>query len=308
MNIVNTNPNKKFDFSVLNLQQQKPTEMGEVALNTKTKPFTGENSSSYVNQNNNIESVRVSELTARGINNAVGLLQSIDGSASVIQDKLIGMKSIAMEGTGCACQRIRKAQESITSVVNNFSWNGINFMEGGGENDQNTTLLSLNVSANDSEQDDLRLDFKSFNPMSAVDTDGEVEPIAPNLPDLNKSEGTDTHAYGDAAMYSSPDKNNYLHVHSKLMKDNAIIQLDRAISGVMAERARLAGYLKKLDLIASTNQRPNNDSRKDEQTIFTAEYANQVADFSKNEILDRADHAMSTQLNRIEKKLSALLH
>ena len=66
-------------------------------------------------------------------------------------------------------------------------------MIGGGEGNQETTTLKINVEVEPTSNKTLEIELKSFDPMSAVDTSGELEPVTPNLPDLNKSTGTDSH-------------------------------------------------------------------------------------------------------------------
>ena len=98
----------------------------------------------------------------------------------------------------------------------------------------------------------IQIELKSFHPHSAIDRDGQFHgnPAAPNLPDLNKTAGTDTHVYGDAALYhghpltGAPYKEGHLHGDNRDAIDHTIIQLDRAISGLTAERARLGRLFK----------------------------------------------------------------
>ena len=143
------------------------------------------------------------------------------------------------------------------------------------------------------------------------------DPAAPNLPDLNKTAGTDTHVYGDAALYhgstryfntGAPYKEGHLHGDNRDAIDHTIIQLDRAISGLTAERARLGGFLSRLSHMADnvTNEILNSRVRKSQ--IEDTDVASQIAEFSKREILKQTSMAMLTQINRKGSELLELLN
>ena len=237
------------------------------------------------------------ELVNRNINEATSLVQSVQEAAVSIESELFSMKNLAMQNGGCTCQAMRNAQESIRDISKNFSWNGENFIQGGGENNQNTTLRNFTVATGGEAKDDLQIGFKSFNPMSAVDTDGNLEPSTPNLPDLNKTSGTDTHAFGDSALYSSLNEDAYLHTHTNAMKKQAIIQINRAIDGIKSERERLSGFLKKLNNISETNQNKNLNENEYKQKILNGNQANEIAMHLTNKIQSRSFDAKLSQLD-----------
>ena len=308
MNTVQTINTTKMNFGALGAQSQRGIESADKATSVNARPSKVLDAVSYTNESTTAAAVRTAEVDMRNVNNMTSLIQSVDGSASAIENKLYEMKAIALSETQCACQRIGKAQESIKDAANNFSWNGKNFMVGGGQNDQTTTLLSYNLNIGTNPKDSLRIDFKSFNPMSAVDTDGEIGPVEPNLPDLNQFEGTDTHAYGNAALYSNSEEKNYLHIHSEASRANAIIQINRAIDGVTAERLRLSKYLTRLNLIAERTQDEGFDSNSNVSQIKSSNHAHQVTERSKADITQKPSVAILAQANYEGSQLLELLH
>ena len=218
------------------------------------------------------------------------------------------MKALAIQNSGCNCQAMRNAQESIRDISNSFSWNGTNFLAGGGENNQKTTLRNFTVYTDGDTKNDIQIGFKSFNPMSAVDTDGSLEPLVPNLPDLNKSAGTDTHAFGDAALYSKLNEDAYLHTHTNAMKEQAIIQISRAIDGIKSERERLSGFLKRLNNISETNSNKTSNKDRYEEKIIDANQAGRIATNFKNEILSSSTDVKLSQLSIGSAEVSRLLN
>jgi hypothetical protein len=248
------------------------------------------------------------ELTTTNVNEATALIQSVQEAATLIENKFVDMKALAMQDSGCNCQAMRKAQESIRDISNNFSWNGTNFLAGGGENSQKTTTRNFTVSTDGETKNDIQIGFKSFNPMSAVDTDGSLEPLVPNLPDLNKSSGTDTHAYGNAALYSKLSEDAYLHTHTNAMKEQAVIQISRAIDGIKSERERLSSFLEKLNNISENNSNKiSNKDRYEEKTI-DASQADRIATNLKNEILSSSSDGKLAQLSIGSAEVSRLLN
>lgn len=263
----------------------------------KIQSESNPNSQVYIKTGGTEQAMMSVEFAARDINDATALVQSVEETAALIENKFVDMKALALQGGGCACQAMRKMQESIKEISNDFSWNGKNFMVGGGEENQNTTLRNLTVAAGGETKDEVKLSFKSFNPMSAVDTKGSLEPETPNLPDLNKSSGTDTHAYGDAALYSQLNKEAYLHIHTSGMKKHAVIQISRAIDGIQSERERLLRYITKLNNIAETNQKNALTKNKYMSQIVDPKQADQTAMYIKSEISNSSADVNLAQFN-----------
>ena len=307
MNTIQTNTNNISTYKVSNLP---PAE-----LNSSATQLSVGQKTLKVNLNSvvYIKSTSTPELTSAGIasrniNEATALIQSIDDSAQVVEGKLNKMKNLAVRGTGCACQTMQRQLESIKDIANNFSWNGRNYMVGNGQNDQSTTALDLVVDTANEKTENLKLTFKSFNPMSAVDTDGSIDPVKPNLPDLNKSAGTDTHAYGDAAMYSGLNKDDYLHIHNESIRNHTILQLTRATDGITAERARLASYINQLTHLQEKIQPEGLNANQQRNQILDIEYAKGITEISKTEILKNSSVAIMAQANHQGKNLAQLLN
>lgn len=307
MNTIQAINTTSINYNPLDFQNQRVIGSTNKASNASANLPRDLSLVSYIGKSATTSSTKTGELTMRNINNTVALVQSIDSAASAIEDKLFDMNAIAMQETQCACQQIRTVQESIKDIANDFSWNGTNFMVGGGENDQTTTLLSYNLNIEKDPDDSLRIDFKSFNPMSAVDTDGVLNPTEPNFPDLNKSAGTDTHAYGNAALYSSLDEDNYLHIHSDASRVNAIAQISRAIDGVIAERLRLSQYITKLSLISENQQKERSDSNLNIAQVENSEHALRIAELSRTDITQKSSLAMLAQANQPASQMWGLL-
>ena len=245
----------------------------------------------------------------RGINDAISIVRAIDSAASRIQEKLIFMTTLATTITdtqlqgwlgdqGKVCLAMKEAEESIQDIANSFSWNGRNFMLGGGQNNHTTTAQTFNVQTGGSAADTVQLVFKSFDPRSAVDTDGNIN--GPNTPNLNEANGTDTHAYGNAAMYYRTNNEwAYLHLDNPTMAAESLRQLGMAIDGVVSERGRLGAYISRLETMADATISQKSNAVQARSQLIDSDYAQQAAALSKQQILREAATALLAQANRL---------
>ena len=309
MNTIPETTNNTAGYNFFNFQNQQP-----ISPVIKATPATRLSTSSLSVETNikaaadmvAVNSATTFEKTTQGINNATALVQSIDSSAADISDKLNQMKAKALGESGCGC--MRKLQESIREIANNYSWNGVNYMIGGGEGNQETTTMKINVEMEPKSNKSLEIELKSFDPMSAVDTSGELEPSTPNLPDLNKSAGTDSHVYGDAAMYSGLAEDRFLHTHTAELKKHTLLQLNRAMDGILSERKRLTAYLSELNLYAESSQKENLRTLIANRQIASPERAVDVANFSISKFLKDQTSTVLSLFDQSEPKLQVLLN
>ena len=328
MNTIRTNIAAISTHNALRMHSLRSIESMEQLSTGKKLSVSRSNSSVHVQSSSNTAALRSLEMAARSINDAISLFNSIDVTASNIQNSLIDMRTVAMSESdllqntywgdkGKICDYFQQVEEGIIDMVNGHSWNGQNFMTGGGENNHATTTLNFSFNAGGSDtSDNIQIELKSFHPHSAIDRNGQFHgnPAAPNLPDLNKTAGTDTHVYGDAALYhghpltGAPYKEGHLHGDNRNAIDHTIIQLDRAISGLTAERARLGSFLSRLSHMADNVTDEILNARVHKSQIEDTDVARQVAEFSKREILKQTSMAMLAQINRQGSELIELLN
>ena len=309
MNTISETTNNTAGYNFFNFQsQQSINAITKVTPETRisTSTLSVETRIQAAADMGAVNSARDFEKTSQEINNATALVQSIDSSAAEIEGKLNQMKAKALGESGCGC--MRKLQESIREIANNYSWNGTNYMIGGGEGNQNTTTMKLSVEVESAQKKSVDIELKSFDPMSAVDTEGEIDPSTPNLPDLNKSAGTDSHVYGDAAMYSGLSEDKFLHTHTEELKEHTLLQLARAVDGISNERNRLKAYLRELNLYAESSQKKNLRAIITPDQIASSDRATDVAKFSVSEFLKGQASNFLSLFDQSEPKLQVLLN
>lgn len=308
---INTNITSLAAYNALKSQNAATADMMTQLASGSRTFHKGSGSSSYVRAMNSMNAVHSLSATLDGINTAISLVRSIDTAASNIQEKLGHMQQLSMTITdtqdvgwtgdqGFVCRAMFQAQESIKDIALRFDFNGQNFMIGGGENNHTTTVRNFQVRTGETAGDTFNMAFKSFNPRSAVDTNGQYAAprAAPNLPNLNATAGTDTHAYGDAAMYYGQSDQRYLHTDTPAITDHTMLQLDRAIDGVITERSRLAAYINRLGSAAETALSAKHQVRDTASRLMDTNYATKSAALAKSQILQEASTAMLAQANR----------
>jgi flagellin len=311
INTISTNITSLTAYNALKIQNAATANiMTELASGSLTL-HKGAGSSSYVRAANSMNMVHSLGATLDGINSAISLVRSVDVAANNILDKLGHMMQLSMTvqdtqdrgwfgDQGFVCRAMFQAQESIKDIALRFNFNGQNFMIGGGENNHTTTVRNVQVRTGETAADTFNMVFKSFNPRSAVDTNGQYAAprAAPNLPNLNATAGTDTHAYGDAAMYYGQSDGRYLHTDTPAITDHTMLQLDRAIDGVVAERSRLAAYINRLESAAETALSAKHQVKNTASRLMDTNYATKAAALAKSQILQEASTAMLAQANR----------
>ena len=114
--------------------------------------------------------------------------------------------------------------------------------------------------------------------------------------------------YGDAAMYSGLSEDKFLHTHTKELKEQALLQLARAMDGITSERSRLKAYLRELDLYAESSQKENLRKIVASNQIRSSERAIDVAEFSISEFLRGQASNILSLFDQSEPKLQVLLN
>lgn len=326
MTYLRTNTSALISYNALQLHSRRSIEAVNQLSTGKRTASTNVSSVTYLQDAKASRALRSAQVGTRNVMSAISLVQAVDSAAKNIQKTLINMKTVATSETatlkdlhagdkGRVCDYLQQAEESIINMVEGFSWNGTNFLEGGGQNDHTTTLLNFTLNAGGGVDDNFTMGFKSFHPHSAIDRTPAYgiygNAADPNLPNLNKTAGTDTHAYGDAAMYvGNPNvfREGHLHADTNGAVNHTLIQLTRAIDGVTAERARLGGYINRLNYIADNNIERTFNAKNTRSKIMDTDYAYQAAELSKSQILRQSATAVLAQVNHRGTGMLALLH
>jgi len=242
------------------------------------------NSVSYIAAKMMGDKLRAPTISNYNINNAIGLVQSVASASLIIENKLGDMKTLIKENNTTTNQAIKKIEESIISIANDFSWNGVHYMAGVDGRNHKAVLRKLIVNTGVEAKSSLKIPFKSFNPASAVGSNQNLGLATLNLSQISNLNDIGTHAYGSAVLYTSLGNASYLNTNTKAMREQTAIQIDKAIDGVKSERMRLEGYLTQLNNISENNQSESLSNSNYMHQNLDIERAYKIAIFLENEI------------------------
>ena len=99
MNSIQTNLSSATNYGSLGFQNGNLAQSVEEARGSKSRSLSNLSGLYLVTDNKSV-AIRNADMTARSINDATSLVQSIDASASVIESKLVDMKAMAMSESG----------------------------------------------------------------------------------------------------------------------------------------------------------------------------------------------------------------
>jgi len=231
------------------------------------------------------------EQASRNANDAISMVQTVEGAGKEILNILTRMKELAVQsrsGTMSATDRtaldseFEQLKSEIQRVQENTTWNGMALMDGDKigaavGNRAADTKVTLAIQVGSGASQSMNIDFKSWdlNGSHANDVFGT---------DLTTADiGTDTNA------------------------ETALTTLDNAISAASAELATYGSYMNRLDYATDNllNVAQNTDASR--SRIEDADYAKETSELAKTQIIAQAGTAMLAQANQIKQTVLALL-
>ena len=211
----------------------------------------------------------------RNSNYNVNLLQTADGALSVIDEKLIRMRALAIQasnGALTAGDRIslnvefNQLRSEITRIANVTNYNGLNLING----DLSSTGVKFHIGTNNvADQDYYYVTVGDFS-ASALGVSGA---------DLTTTTGAQT----------------------------AIGLLDVAIQSKDTERTRIGAYVERLQNTILNLQISHESAVRSESQIRDADIAAEMSNFVRSQILMQTGAAMLSQANLIPQIIAGLV-
>ena len=280
-------------------------------------------------------------MAARNANDAMSMVQTVEGATSEINNMLVRMRELAVQAaSGTYSDTDRDAlnlefgalMDEINRIAENTNWNGITVLDGDGKND-NAGVESISVQLGASSGQSMTLSFKSWIPQTSVDVGGKgtllgTSATAPdptgsiplNAANYDTADDSADQAFGTAALYYGDDlvaantnsaagagNEAAINVDTVDAANNAIVQLDRAITGATAERAKLGSYLSRLQYAADNLSNVATNLDQSRSRIQDADYAVETTELARTQIIAQASTAMLAQANQSKQTVLALL-
>ena len=269
-------------------------------------------------------------MAVRNANDAISMLQTIEGATKEITNMLGRMRELAVQSaSGTYTDNDRDAlnlefgalMDEITRIAQNTEWNGQAVLKG---NVDAAAPLQSNGSTDDvaethkiqlgsSSGQTMELTINTWVPTTTADNSALV---------VNGDLSTDgtADAYGTAALYANsfdsavPPAEDPTAVATKRIGIDtvaeagiAITNLDLAINGAAAERAKYGAYMSRLQHASDNLANIATNTSASLSQIADADYAVETTELARTQIISQASTAMLAQANQVKQTVLALL-
>jgi len=228
-------------------------------------------------------------MAARNANDAISMVQTIEGASKEITSMLVRMRELAVQSaSGTYSQTDRDALElefvalrdEITRIQSNTQWNGMALMDDITAGSPNTVTIQLGPSASQT----MSLVFEDWS----TDDNGVYGGTAGDLSSATIDDDTSAaQAITDASA--------------------AITVLDTAITSATAEQAKYGAYLSRLQHAADNINNVSTNLDQSRSRIEDADYAVETTNLARTQIIAQASTAMLAQANQVKQTVLALL-
>ncbi len=261
-------------------------------------------------------------MAVRNANDAISMLQTIEGATKEITNMLGRMRELAVQSaSGTYTDNDRDAlnlefgalMDEITRIAQNTEWNGQAVLKG---NVGDNTGAQSNGSTNDvaethtiqlgsSSGQTMVLTINTWVPTTTADNS------AANVSGTLSTAGT-ADAYGTAALYATaanPDTvaSTRIGIDTVAEAGVAITNLDLAINGAAAERAKYGAYMARLQHASDNLANIATNTSASLSQIADADYAVETTELARTQIISQASTAMLAQANQVKQTVLALL-
>jgi flagellin len=115
-------------------------------------------------------------------------------------------------------------------------------------------------------------------------------------------------AYGQGALFfSSSGTATRIDITSAANATQAITELDNAINGAAAERAKYGSYMSRLQHASDNLQNVSTNTQASLSQIADADYASETTELARTQIISQASTAMLAQANQVKQTVLSLL-
>ena len=236
------------------------------------------------------------EQASRNANDAISLVQTVEGAGKEILNILTRMKELSVQatsGTYSATDRyamdleFQQLKSEITRIETYTTWNGQVLMDG-------ADTVAAQVGAGSGQT--MSMTFGNWS----LENDTTTDATASVYGDTNGASNNVANAAGNANMGN-------IDLQDATRAATANSALDIAISGASAEVAKYGAYINRLEYASDNllNVAQNTDASR--SRIEDADYAEETSELAKTQIIAQAGTAMLAQANQIKQTVLALL-
>jgi len=268
-------------------------------------------------------------MAVRNANDAISMLQTIEGATKEITNMLGRMRELAVQSaSGTYTNTDRTAldlefgalMDEISRIAKNTEWNGQAVLKGNigtaGDSDytSNDAPETHTIQLGASSGQTMDLTINTWVPTVASDDDagdtvGDPGTLVSNAGGSAYGNGaTGGVLYGDALN----DQGNQVAADRLVISSVegaaiAITNLDLAINGAAAERAKYGAYMARLQHASDNLANISMNTSASLSSIADADYAVETTELARTQIISQASTAMLAQANQVKQTVLALL-
>ena len=256
-------------------------------------------------------------MAARNANDAISLLQTVDGAAGEISNMLGRMYELAVQsasGTYTSTDRTALNLEfealmfEIQDIAERTEWNGTSIMDD--TYDDTTNALKVQLGAEASQTMAVRI--KDWRPTLSVDAQisGITDATTDGIDSADSAYNLAGSANGtEAALYflDATEEVDNIDISSAAAAAIAVKNIANAIDGAAAERAQYGAYISRLQHAADNLQNVSTNTSASLSQIADADYATETTELARTQIISQASTAMLAHANQVKQTVLSLL-
>jgi flagellin len=256
-------------------------------------------------------------MAVRNANDAISLLQTVDGAAAEISSMLSRMYELAVQsvsGTYTATDRTAldlefgALMEEINDIAERTEWNGNTIMDASysssGTGTADDDMLDVQLGAGASQTMNIRI--KDWRTTASVDTNQANEEAAGDGVDSADS-AYQTSAGNSSLVHNGGAESDRIKVNTAAAAAVAITNLKNAMDAAAAERAQYGAYISRLQHAADNLQNVSTNTSASVSRIADADYATETTELARTQIISQASTAMLAQANQVKQTVLSLL-
>jgi flagellin len=258
------------------------------------------------------------KMAARNANDGISLLQTVEGATKEISNMLGRMRELAVQAsseTYTASDRdalhleFDALMSEIDRVAKDTEWNGDAVLQGTNtpqNYSSDDTALSKNIQIGTDSGQTMALTINTWVPSVAADDDKNVGSYASSNAS-NSAYGTAV-LFGDSGGASTSASTMHLSLDTAAFARESITQLDLAILGAGAERAKYGAYMSRLQHASDNLTNVATNTAASRSQIADADYAAETTELARTQIISQASTAMLAQANQVKQTVLSLLN
>jgi flagellin len=256
-------------------------------------------------------------MAVRNANDAISLLQTVDGAAAEISNMLSRMYELAVQsvsGTYTATDRTAldlefgALMEEINDIAERTEWNGNTIMDASysssGTGTADDDMLDVQLGAGASQTMNIRI--KDWRTTASVDANQANEEAAGDGVDSADS-AYQTSAGNSSLVHNGGAESDRIKVNTAAAAAVAITNLKNALDAAAAERAQYGAYISRLQHAADNLQNVSTNTSASVSRIADADYATETTELARTQIISQASTAMLAQANQVKQTVLSLL-